>query len=97
MFACFKFPYLYCKPSVVISKKSSESSIERISYISLPTNLPFRSTSERKDAIYIVCADTYGCTAAQLKEQKPCATRFEVDDWLMVDETTVVSARPSKE
>lgn len=85
MFASFKFLSIYSKPSVDISKKSSESSIERISYISLPVNLQFHKTSKRKDAIYIICTDTYGYTAAQLIKQTSCATRFEVDDWLMVD------------
>lgn len=84
MFASFKFLSLYSKPSVVISKKSLESSIERISlhvFVCLQTC----STSERKDAIYIICTYTYGCTAAQFKKKISCATRFEVDDWLMVD------------
>lgn len=69
---------------MVISKNSSESSIERISYRALPAKLPFRSISEKKDASYIVCTDGYGCTAAQFKRQIPCATRFEVDDWLII-------------
>lgn len=74
---------LHFKSSVVISRKSSESSIGRISYRALPANLSFRSISEKKDASYIVCnahTDGDGCAAAQIKRQILCTTRFKVDD-----------------
>lgn len=48
----------YSTPSAVSSKKSSESSFERRSYISLQADLSVRITSKRKDVIYIVCTCT---------------------------------------